>query len=737
MHGGENQIAIRQLEFDAEEYLQSIPDAKAQLLQAKTDGEQAYQLVGQLKERMSRDIPDQVDEWLKSVSQALPYRVKKSLKIELDKTQKWRAQGKVKSQINKGYRITSQPVVLKAGVHPNYLPALRQADNWTVVIDETGTSHDSGTAVNDPKEKVGKFVALVVPDSVRLPPLGKCFHATDKGHQELEKILKRLSEEPLGIFGFEVTDPAASGQSWYLQVDLLIRWVLRLLPIDASRSTIVRFEIEQRDSYTPSRDLSIRGESILCELKQLSASRYGNLSLNMKFVSKEDCKLNGYVDTIANCWGSPDPIRKKLLRHFKLLDHCLLTPGVEGLLERALIAMNDGRPLSSADWYTLVSSVQSFDSRTLIDDFLMQLGQRSQNELWLWRSYLAEVKERISMKSLAPHSLAKVIGWLEQYKPLGQSIPKIVELQFRGAKLTLENHQGLSIQSSLLNTMSLAFELLEEDAPKASEVILRAVVAMTNAYNFEILTPYVDQLLQESVKVFGLSNYGKILSTRGQLAAFNGDPISAQDYFDQALAIFAKLSDTQQCLRESLQTKSYRLFALLDDQAVDEPNILREFDSYIRDVNGSDVKKALPHISIWDGTRKFAHHLVLRAIVTGRLNREEFGKAYLDSFDKWASGEDHPWQLIAFYRALLLAQNDRIADAQAQIRNALEICDSNPDGTITWIGVVIEQTAKHIGIAPEENLKESQGRLDAVHRSLSSAPIAELNASFGRPYQSI
>jgi hypothetical protein len=516
-------------------------------------------------------------------------------------------------------------------------------------------------------------------------------------------------------------------------VDLLIRWVLRLLPIESGRPTNVIFEIEEYSSYKPTKDLSIRGESVLSELMQLSATRYENLSLNMKFVSKGECKLNGYVDTIANCWGSPAPRRKKFLRHFKLLDHCLLTPKVEGFFERALIAMVDGRSLLPKDWYTLVSSVQSLDSRTLIDDFLLKLGERSQGDKALWINYLSEVREQIRIKALAPHSLNKAINWLEQYKPQGQSIPKIVDLQLRASRLALENHQGLSIERNVQRTMALAFDLLEEDAPQSCEVILRAVVAMTNVYNFEILTSYVDQLLGNQVKVFGLSNYGKLLSTRGQLAIFNGDSILAVGYFDKALTVFKRMSDPQQRQRELLQTGSYRLFALVDQEAKDATKIYWEFETFVQSMNGLDLSKTIPYINNWNGMRRFEHHLLLRAIVTGHLNRINYGKIYLESFNNWSEEEeDHPWQLIYFYRALLLAQNNRISDAKDQVRYALDICDNHPDGTITWIGAVIAQCAEHLAILPNGESSESIDRLTTVKSALPNAPIDRLGGVFGQ-----
>jgi len=299
--------------------------------------------------------------------------------------------------------------------------------------------------------------------------------------------------------------------------------------------------------------------------------------------------------------------------------------------------------------------------------------------------------------------------------------------------LTLENHQGLSTQTTLKDTVTLAFELLDEDAPQACEVILRAVISMTNAYNFDELTPYIDHLLKEKVKVFGLCNYGKLLSTRGQLAAFHADISTAIDFFDRALESFELLSDPTQRHKEILQTRIYRLFAICDDQTSEVGDVQNELDTFVHELCGTSLTQTIIHISGWGNVRRFAHHAVLRALATSRVSNEHLADKYLNSFDTWTiESEDHPWQLIAFYRALLLVKDDRTSDAQNQIRQSLEICDAHPDGTITWIGAVIERCAEHFGILPADPLHEPGKRIEAVQKVLPNAPIDKLDMVFNK-----
>ncbi|MET0066546.1 MAG: hypothetical protein ABW076_09395 [Candidatus Thiodiazotropha sp.] len=725
-----NKSQIQRLEIEAENFFAEIPSVLSRLRKAKAEGELANQLTDELRYLFNKGEPiNKIEDWIVTRTGNISGRVEKSIILEKNKQLEFRNKQKSKAALNRGYRISSEAVVLKNGVHPNFLPALEPSQSWTIAIDETGRVHDPDLALGIKEIKVGKFVALVIPDGVELPELKTGFHATDESHAEVELNLKRLTDIAVGIFGFSVKDPVVSDHGWYLQIDLLIRWVLRILPIDTSKATTVKFEIEGTGSYQGANALNIRGESILAELKRLSPKRYEKMQLNLRFVAKNECAFNGYVDTIANCWGSPTRERKALLRHFKLLDHCLLTPSSDGLLERTLIALNDEKALLPDDWYLLASSAQDFGSLTLVDDVLDRLGKSAQDSPALWAKYLSEVKDRIKGKNIRPHLLSRVISWLDQYKPSNQSIPKLLDLQYRSACLTLDNHQGLSTESTLKETVSLALELLEEDAPQACEVVLRAVISITNAYNFDELTPYIDILLKEKSKVFGLCNYGKLLSTRGQLSAFQGDFSTAITFFDKALESFARLSDPTQREKEILQTKIYRLFSIFDNESLEAGEVENELNMFIYDVNEKSLDEVISQIPGWGNSRRFAHHLLIRALATKLMNMQLMEK-YINSIDSWKTEVDHPWQLIAFYRALLLLKYDKVSEAKEQIRQSLEICDAHPEGTITWIGVVIGKCAEHFGILSTDTFIESERRTEIVRKVLPNAPIDRLEKVF-------
>jgi len=104
----------------------------------------------------------------------------------------------------------------------------------------------------------------------------------------------------------------------------------------------------------------------------------------------------------------------------------------------------------------------------------------------------------------------------------------------------------------------------------------------------------------------------------------------------------------------------------------------------------------------------------------------------MSSNDDWKISEDHPWELIAFYRAMLLVQNGREADARDLIKLSLEICDDHPDGTITWIGAVIGRCAEHFGILPTDLLIKPGKRLDIVRKVLPNAPIDRFDNAFSK-----
>lgn len=717
---------ITRLQLEAEPYFNKIWNAREQLSKARQDGLQAKNYADELKQKLATEKLEEVDLWLERQSD-LPGRVVKYLSQVRAKFLEGRLKAKARNEANKGFLITAEPPGLQNGLHPNDISNLTPCNDWTIAIDETGLLHAADMSEESSDEKIGKYVALIVPTDRLMTSLGENFHAIDEGHARIEEVLSTIVESRAGVFGFSVSDPVSTGLSWYLQIDLLVRWVLRLLPLDPAKRTTVRVEIEQRGEYTPDRDLSLTEESMLDELKNLSPERFSNLQLRMKFVPKNGSQLNGYVDTIANCWGSPNRIRRSLLTHFKFLDTCLLTPSAKAAIERTLIGIRDSRPLMPADWYQLVATSNSQGRYSLVDDVLRTLGDRAKHSVELWYSYLDEIRVRIARKELEPASLSRAISWLQEFKPGAASVPPSVDLQFQSAELAIANHLGRSVESHLQKTMAAAFALLEEDAQLCCEVILRSVVALSNAYNFDMLNDYVDSLIDEPIKVVGLSNYGKLLSTRGQLSAFNAQNQRALELFDQAIGCFEKLSDTKQRDREMLQTQAYRVAVLLDDcdEAGDKAKI--ELEKYLQSMTGSSLDSIIGYIGQWAGTRRFAHHLVLRAMVAGILDLKTHGQVYFDSRADWADGDEHPWQLINFYRGVIAARLGYVSEAKPLIARSLALAFEHDSGTVYWIGLVLENVARGLDLLPPSWLPRSSNEVDELEVKLPNAPWAELD----------
>jgi len=672
------------------------------LFHAREDGKNARMLDQSLKSLINQGAcDDEIQSWITEsakgnarVADTLMRTKDKQLSYNLQKKNEWRA--------NKHFKITSLPVDLAKGKHPNYLPSLLSSGEWRIVIDETGNEYAKESANKVRSTDLGKLVAVVIPSYADLPPIHGGLHATEGVTlAEIEKVLFNLCSHPVGVFGFTVADETTDGETWYQQVDLLIRWVLRLLPISAGDQTTIRIEVEKRGDYKGD-SLAIRGETVLQELKRLSPERFKNVDLRMSFIGKADSEFNGYVDTVANCWSGSSKEKTKLLNHFGFIDNCLLTPQSDGLLERTLLALNERVSANPEDWFALVCSLEYSDSTTLIDEFLEQIGDLARGNPEVWGEYLNALRLGIQAKRNSPAQITRAVNWLERYRPDNLSIPKSMWLQYLSARLDIENHLGTFSEQTLVRVLNTALELKDEDAPTTCEVILRAAISLTNPYDFTSLVGFIDNELEEPPKVYGLRNYGKLLSTRGQLAAFRGEYARAVEYFDKALEAFDRFSDDKIRLRDTVQTRTYRVFASLDDPNCSAAKIEDQIQALLSQLKLVKGDPNLSRLHLFTGDLVWVHHLILRSIVCERVENPRLATEYTAAVADWMSGDSHPWPLIEFYRAILLLKTGNRTESTARAQNALRLCADHPAGVVTWIGLVIQRVTYLLGIISNE-----------------------------------
>lgn len=591
------------------------------------------------------------------------------------------------------------------GRHPNSLRALEAAVSWTIYVDETGAEFDGSVELPTNSNRMGRVVALAVPDGVKLADCSG-FHAVERTFAEVDEVLQRVLDASVGIFGFSVSDDSARHRYWIGHVLHLVRWTLLQLPVPTdSRKSRVRILIEQRGAYGPQTDLKAMAQSLESELAAIDPQRFDGLALDMGFMEKSH-PMNGYVDTVAFTWGSSDWSNKDRLRKSQLLGHCFIK-AAERSLHHLFLALTQGGPLTPADWYALCAAAAVDQEGSFLRRELDRLGKAMERFPHQWELYLAEVQTRLIGKQYSLAELGSAIAWLQQYADRSQMIPGTLRLQLDSSNLALANHRG-HVQAELVFRCLEWVRTLEDEAPQlAAEALLRMASTMTNNFEFNALQDAVEEWLSKPVAVAGLLNYGKLQSTRGQMHAFSGDPLAAVFCFSAAAASFARLSDPLQVTRETHQTRIYETIAWMDalplgaDSGQPPAEVETVLDA-LRQLLGNREPEAISRsLSASDQARRFEHHLWLRAMTRLPRQMARARAAYLDNRDKWKTGSDHPWPLILAYRSWLLKDAGETEEAQSWMEAAVAACLDDEHGvTLEWIALVLGILAKALRLLP-------------------------------------
>ena len=203
-------------------------------------------------------------------------------------------------------------------------------------------------------------------------------------------------------------------------------------------------------------------------------------------------------------------------------------------------------------------------------------------------------------------------------------------------------------------------------------------------YNDEFLFDKAFETISRNKSYFNsfkLPTLGKFQSTLGQNMSINKKFDAADKCFCEALNSFRE-SEEPNKLKEIEQTTVYRMFNLLEWKNPEYPQEFRKFFGEL-----ADVAKFAKENSTAD---QYKHHLFIRSVFEcGEL--EDYKQTYLAESKNWEYWPQHPWQLIEFYRAMLL---DDEAESYKHLENALEICDfEKHGGIIALMGAVLAAAA--------------------------------------------
>lgn len=550
----------------------------------------------------------------------------------------------------------------QVGVHPNSILNLHPCSRWTIVTDETGSLFDNEAF--DKTSDSGKYVFVLIPENANLPPLNAGWHAVDKGLDQILSVADSLKVSGAGVLGMPVAGLHRTNRNlWMVCVESLLDITLRLLPVEGN--TEITLEVEHRGNIgtddQPLMDAML--DAAMYRLSIVNPDKAANIRLSARFISKGDSKYNGYADAVAYSWGCAKKLRSIFQARCGWVGPCLIddNPCVVESFHRCLDLVYQRGTLSAEDWNHLVTSRTAMAVGSLVGALLRAYGDEARKDVLKWRVYLDYVLGHLDSKAIKMSVLEPQIAWLKEYEPDDAEIPPRLRLLWLTAQLAAANHKGgTTFGSSDCATefKELSARLEDEDAPLVCFADLHLAVEKTDSYQFEsargMLTPW------ESVPIAvpGLRYHAQVLSSLGQHAAFLGENEKAMEYFDRAMSEFKRLSDDWQ--RDFDHTCAYAVIAAMDSDSSRFQSLMATYlyGGEWNEATMIDMAEQFATVGEDEPDSKYAHAILLRHLVS--LPPENLiRQAYVAKSADWKWSEDgHPWELIAFYRALLLSVND-------------------------------------------------------------------------------
>ena len=568
-------------------------------------------------------------------------------------------------------------------VHPNSVTQLRSSSSWTILIDESGRLFDKSVfSEHVPDDEKGKFVAVIVPKGVELAKIKAGFHSYYEPFSLIENAVNVLLRSKCGILGITANSShVKKGDLWYVGLETLIDLILRLLPI--TNDTFLDFYIEQKSQITIDYPYLANTLCTNClnRLARINPRRVEKISISAQFIPKTGHKWNGYADAVAFCWNAPTATSLLLKSGWK--DSCLL--GSDPLqLQGAYDALTRQEPLTEQEWNDLIGRLDAQNNCSLTNALLALQGEVARDNPDVWNRYLDYVQEHLYSKAIDMNLLIRQTEWLEKWKPAKSELPPQVELIWQTTRLAKCNHLGKAGMSTNNSSRfnKLCQQLYDENASLVCLADLHIAVSYMNAFRFDFAYETIKRWLLKEPAIPGLRYYAQVQSTVGQLNAFIGNMEAAVDACDHALNNFRKLSYEKAAMDDINQTSSYKVIAMMDSEPVPD-NTTMEMEKYL----GRTLEEAADQFAASDNDKeKYMHHVFLRYLVhVNSPELEPIIKKYLSRRSDWKTGYGHPWELILFYRALLLTDKSERNEYLELAYKHIE----HEDGTLLVISCVI------------------------------------------------
>lgn len=565
-----------------------------------------------------------------------------------------------------------------AGEHHHRIHELPPAPSWLLVVDESGGfQHD------------GHVVGVLFSGDRPVPDFPERFHATEADDANIDRWMQHLLDTPCGILGLRAAIDQRHPQARFLAtLHDLIATVLRLLPIAEGQRTHLRILVEQRGGLDVRHSLPVVLSELLRQAHLGDPARMALLDVKGAVAAKGEHRGLVAPDLVAHAWYGGTRASRNRLRRSGLTRDCLLD--LPSNVVRAVFDALERTPgPTGAEWSALFEAARPNEALAApLAVALNQLALRCRQDVDLWRRYVSEALRHLDSKAIRLPMLKQQLDWLEQAKPHDAVLPKALRLVWAVANLEAHNHAGHvedpnSDRAQATDLVHALGEALVDELPAlVCQADLVCAVAATNRFDFQDARSWLIPWDAVPLQVPGLRHWGRLQSSFGQHAAFQGDHQTAEYHFQQALAAFARLSDPHDARLESSQTATYRAINAMDAQDPHTVTRLQEADvpltpSAIRQVATAPTP-----------AQRYTHHVLLRYLCAH--DDAVLRDAYLEVRDAWTSGDGHPWELVELYRYLLARPVDPEAATAALQRAHTIAFDDDHGPTVRFIGHVIQ-----------------------------------------------
>jgi hypothetical protein len=552
-------------------------------------------------------------------------------------------------------------------VHPraeHRLDRLPASPAWTIAI---------GPAAND------RHIALLLPGETALPAIGP-LHPGWLPPGEVDANLQLLLDLPAGILGVRSSGDGPRE---------ILRWVLRLLPLDGPTSLDI-----VPGPGTPEIDWQASTADLLCQYAAVDAGRHALLHLHsVREPVTQESGFLALLALLARIWNDPSRAGAERRARSGLL--ACLADGDPALLRRLWDELWRGVAPEGSDWAALLRDPAAAVPDSLPALMLDRLAAVARSDLALWERYRDHAYRHLDSKAIHFENVARELDWLRRARPPeADALPPRMKLSWLTTQLAAGNTTGATDAELQAEARALCDELFDEDAPLVCQAELRLAVRETNRFAFAAASQALARWESWPVAVPGRQLWARVRSSLGQHAAFRGEYAQARAYFDEALAAFGELSDEQTAALEWGQTATYRAIATMDDPGRSAEDARATLAALI----GLERRAILAMAASDSPAEQYRHHTLLRYLVYRGTPCEQ--DAYLTGRREWKARPGHPWELIQTYRAILLhARGDRDGACDL-IREAQGlVCDPRLGPTLRFIAAVLGVVGAGWGVA--------------------------------------